>query len=68
MPERVTVKRASELTGMSELSMRLGIQNGFFNFGTALHNSKHRTNYHICPVKLAEYLGISVEQVKGKNH
>lgn len=64
MAERVTVKRASDLTGLSQLTIRFGLQNGEFGFGTAIKMSKHRTVYHICPAKLAEYLGISVEQVK----
>lgn len=65
MAERISVKRASELTGLSPLTIRCGINNGDFAFGTALHISKSRTNYHIVPEKLADYLGITVEKVKG---
>lgn len=63
--ERITVKRTSEITGLSQLTIRLGLQYGSLPFGTAIKTSKHRTVYHISPSKLAEYLGIPVEQVKG---
>lgn len=64
--ERVTVKRASELTGLSELTIRIGIDNGELEFGRAIHTGKKRTNYHISPHLLANYLGMTVEQVKGE--
>jgi len=65
MPERISVKRASELTGLSQLTIRLGLQCGKLPFGTAIKTSKSRTVYHISPSKLAEYLGLSVDEVKG---
>jgi hypothetical protein len=64
--ERLTVKRAAELTGLSQLSIRLGLQHNDLPFGTAIKTSKKRTVYHIAPAKLAEYLGISVDEVKEK--
>jgi hypothetical protein len=67
--EKVTVKRAAELTGLSELSVRFGIINGNLPIGTAtqkrLYNGKYHTVYHVYAKKLANYLGITVEQVKG---
>lgn len=66
--ERITVKRASELLGVSALTVRMGIENKDFDFGTAIHVSKVRTNYHISPSKLADYLGMTVDQVKGETH
>lgn len=65
MAERITVKRAAELTGLSQLTIRLGLQYGSLPFGSAIKTSKHRTVYHISPAKLAEYLGMTIEQVKG---
>jgi hypothetical protein len=66
MVERISVKSTSDLTGLSQLTIRLGLQYGTLPFGTAIKTSKHRTVYHISPAKLAEYLGITVEQVKGE--
>lgn len=63
MAERITVKRAAELLGTSELTVRYGIEHGELPIGTAIHTSPMRTNYHIVPNKLAEYLNISVERV-----
>ena len=65
MAERITVKRAAELTGLSQLTIRLGLQYGSLPFGSAIKTSKHRTVYYISPAKLAEYLGMTIEQVKG---
>lgn len=66
MAERVTVKRASELTGLSAEYIRIAIQRGILPFGVAIKVGSQRTNYHIVPAKLAEYLGISVDDVKGE--
>lgn len=65
MPERITVQRASELTGMSPLTIRYGLETGRLPFGSSIKRSQFRTIYHICPRKLAEYLGMTVEEVKG---
>jgi predicted HTH domain antitoxin len=68
MAERITVKRASELTGLSQLSIRLGLQCKDLPFGTAIKTSSKRTVYHISPSKLAEYLGMTVEEVKERSN
>jgi hypothetical protein len=50
MAERITVKRASELTGLSQLSIREGIKHGSLDFGRAiLSKSGMRHNIHISP-------------------
>ncbi len=66
MAERITVQRTAELMGVTPLTIRIGIINGELPIGAAIHTGKQRTNYHISPAKLAEYLGITVEQVKGE--
>ena len=64
MAERITVKRAAELTGLSELSVRVGVEKGLLPIGTAIKNSKFRTIYHISPYLLSQYIGLSVEEIK----
>lgn len=64
MAERVTVKRTAELTGLSELTVRLGLQYGSLPFGSAVKTSKSRTTYHVSPAKLADYLGLDINEVK----
>lgn len=64
--ERVTIKRVSELTGLSPLSVRYGIEQGSLPIGAAIKTSKFRTNFYVSPIKLANYLGITVEQVRGE--
>jgi len=61
--EKVTVQRAADLTGTSPLTIRMGIIRGELPFGSAVHTSKHRTNYVISAQKLADYLGVSAEDV-----
>lgn len=67
MSERITVKRAAKLTGLSELTVREGIKCGVLEFGRAIpsKSGKHHT-MHISPAKLAEYLGLPIEKVKGE--
>lgn len=67
MAERISVKRAAELTGLSCESIRLGILQGVLPFGVSIQRSNKRTLFHISPHKLAEYLGITIEEVKGEN-
>ncbi len=67
--EKVTVKRTAELLGVSPIVIHLGIIHGEFPFGTVTqkvqYNGNHQNVYHINARKLAEYLGITIEQVKG---
>lgn len=66
MAERITVKRAAEITGLSQLTVREGIKSGRLPFGVAIPSKTGRHNtIHISPAKLAEYLGLTVDQVKG---
>lgn len=65
MAERITVKRTAELTGLSELAVRIGLSKSTLPIGLAIQTSRNRTVYHISPFKLAEYLGMTVEEVKG---
>jgi excisionase family DNA binding protein len=66
MAERITVKRAAELTGLSQLTVREGIKSGRLEFGRAIPSPTGRHNtIHISPAKLAEYLGLTVDEVKG---
>lgn len=67
--ERVSVKRAADLTGLSELTIREGIKSGRLPFGLAVPSKSGTHNtIHISPGKLSEYLGISIDQVKGGQH
>jgi hypothetical protein len=65
MAERVTVKRAAELTGLSELSVRYGIEQGTLPIGSCIKRSEKKTLFHVSPYLLAQYLGLTVEEVKG---
>ncbi len=63
---RVTIKQAAYLTGMSALTIRKGIEYQELDIGSAIHTSAARTTYHVVPDKLANYLGISLEEMLEK--
>lgn len=69
MPEsknRVTVKRAAELLNMSVISVQAGMQCAALPIGVCWkpEGSRHFT-YHISASKLADYLGLTKEEVIG---
>lgn len=66
MPERVSIKRAAEILGMSDLSVRAGIESKELPIGSFIKMSKHRTNFHVSPFLLSQYTGLSVEEIKGE--
>ena len=68
MAERVTVKRAAELIGLSELSVRRGIEQGRLPIGCCIKRSEYRTIYHISPHLLSQYTGIPIEKIKDETN
>lgn len=64
---KITVKRAAALLGKSELFVRECIRNGSLPIGTATQlPGSTRWAFSISPKALADYLGVSVEEVTGK--
>lgn len=53
---RITVKDASEIMGVSQQFIRIGLQQGILPFGVAVRNSSQYT-YYISPKKFYEYTG-----------
>lgn len=53
------VKDVAKIVGVSELTIRIGLQRGVFPFGVAYKtDDKHRNYYYfIYPEKVKEYLG-----------
>jgi hypothetical protein len=56
---RLSVKEASSLMGVSEQFLRIGLQQDKFPFGYAVKN-KGRWTYYISPIKFTETTGIKV--------
>lgn len=54
--ERIKVKEAAALLGVSEQYVRIGMQRGHLPIGSCVKMSSVWT-YHICPNKLEQYLG-----------
>lgn len=56
MKQRISVKEAAELLGVSQQFVRIGLQRGILPIGTAVKMSS-RWTYHISPKLLKEYIG-----------
>ena len=56
MAERIKVKEAAEILGVSEQFVRIGMQRGLLPIGTAVKMSSKWT-YHISPAMLRQYVG-----------
>lgn len=54
---KLTVKQAADILNMDVQSLRVGIQQGAFPFGTAYKVGK-RFTYFINPKKFEEYTGV----------
>ena len=64
---RVSVKRAAELLGMSGYSVQGALTHNALPIGGAWKNEGSTCyTYHISPKLLADYLGITVEEVMGE--
>lgn len=61
--KNLSVKRAAELSGMSEQFIRVGLQKGVLDFGYAVKINGNAYRYYISPVKFAERIGIKPEEV-----
>ena len=57
MAGRMTVAEAAKELGASQQFVRIGLQRGVLNFGSAVKMNGNRYTYHICESKLREYLG-----------
>ncbi|MBQ7131264.1 MAG: helix-turn-helix transcriptional regulator [Oscillospiraceae bacterium] len=57
---KLSIKRASELMGVSQQFIRVGLQKGILPFGYAVKISQGRFTYFISAKKFSEYTGIEV--------
>ena len=58
--ERVSVKQAAYMLGVSEQYIRVGMQRGWLPIGSCVKMSSKWT-YHISPHLLKQYIGITNE-------
>ena len=60
------VSEAAKKLGMNTQTLRLALQQGLFNFGTAVKTSEKRFTYYICDKRLDKYLeGADYEKANG---
>lgn len=68
MENRLTVKQAATLMGVSEQFIRVGLQQKVLTFGCAIKN-KSKWSYFISAQKFAQETGIQIEKSpRGGNH
>lgn len=63
MANRLGVRDAAALMGVSAQYIRIGIQQGILPFGCAVKVGGERNTYYISPQKFAEYIGVPLEMV-----
>lgn len=61
--ERITVKQAASMLGVSEQYIRVGMQRGWLPIGSCVKMSSKWT-YHISPYLLEKYLGEAATSIK----
>jgi hypothetical protein len=62
--KKITVRMAAKLMGKSELFVREAMKREFFDIGVAMQMpGSTKWSFHISPKKLADYLGMTVEQM-----
>lgn len=62
--KNITTEMAARLMGKSPTFVREAMKRGAIDIGTAVKlPDSTRWNFHICTPKLADYLGITVEQL-----
>lgn len=60
--QRLTIKQAAELLGVSQQFLRIGLQQDKFPFGTAVKTSPSRYTYYISADRLLAYLGAKLDE------
>jgi hypothetical protein len=64
---KILTTDVAKLIGKSDLTVREGIKREYFDFGIAMQlPGSEKYNYTIFPAKVAEMLGISVEELYRK--
>lgn len=63
---RITVKDAAKLLGVSPQFVRISMQKGTMHIGTAtqINKNKKRYTYHISPKLFREYSGIDITEAE----
>lgn len=61
-PNRLSVKEAAHLMGVSEQFLRIGLQQGKFPFGTAVKTSS-KWSYYINTTQFLRYIGAEIDRL-----
>ncbi len=63
MITRISTATAARVIDKAEDFIRFGLQQNRLPFGTAVQTGPKRWSYHISPKLLADYSGLSVEEI-----
>ena len=61
--QRITIKQAAELLGVSQQFLRIGLQQGKFAFGVAVKTSPSRYTYFINSAHFVKYLQGNLDNI-----
>lgn len=64
MVMRISTATAARIIEKSEDYIRFGLQQQRLPFGTAVQTGVNRWSYHISPKLLADYSGVSMEELE----
>lgn len=60
---KINTKQVAKLMGHDQQTLRVAIQMGLYDFCTMVPMNK-KTVYIYCPAKLAEYFGVTVDELE----
>lgn len=64
-PLKISVSQVARIMGKSDLFVRIGMQRGLLPIGEAYQMpGSTRWSYYISPAQLAEYIGVSVDELR----
>lgn len=62
--QKVSVKRAAEILGVSQLTVRVGMETKELPIGSVIRQEGNKRQiYHISPYLLSQYIGLPVEEI-----
>lgn len=64
MVKRISTALAAKIIDKCEDYVRFGLQQQRLPFGTAVQTGANRWSYHISPKLLADYSGLSIEEIE----
>lgn len=66
MLPKISCDQAAKIMQVNGMYVRMGLRCGRLPIGSAIQETGKRWTYHISPGKLAEYLGITLQELENE--